>query len=97
MLAVEEEAIRREVEERHRQYEPCRAEFRDTLIRLQGRRRTFLEARQHRYETGEREVESILRARPELEASERHYLNLLAGYRRKTLALNTAIGMRLFP
>ncbi len=95
-LAAQEGAINQEVVERHREFESSRAEFRRTLINLQRHRRAFLEA-ERRCQTGEGKIDDIVQARHDFEASEKPYLDLLVRHRRKVLALNTAVGVRLFP
>jgi cobalt-zinc-cadmium efflux system outer membrane protein len=95
-LAEKERAISQEVEGRHRECESIRAGYRGTLIRLQRHRRAFQEA-ERRYETGEGKAEDIVKARRDLEASQTQYLDLLARHRRGLLALNTGVGVRLFP
>ena len=73
-----------------------RAGFRGILINLQRRRRASQEA-VRRYEDAEGKAEDIVRARRDLEDSEVRYLDGLARQRREWLALNTAVGVRLFP
>jgi cobalt-zinc-cadmium efflux system outer membrane protein len=95
-LAEKERAIRQKVEERHRECESIRAGYRRALIRLQRHRRAFHEA-ERRYETDEGKAEDIVKARRDLEASQMQYLDLLARHRRGLLALNTGVGVQLFP
>jgi cobalt-zinc-cadmium efflux system outer membrane protein len=95
-LASKERSIVKEVRERHQECGPSHAEFREILIGLQRHRRAFLEA-EERYRNGEGKPEDVVRAGRELETSETQYLDRLARHRRNVLALNTAVGMRLFP
>jgi cobalt-zinc-cadmium efflux system outer membrane protein len=95
-LASLERAIVREVTERREACDSSRERFRAALLNLNNHRRAFLVAEQ-RYRTGEGNGEDLVRARNEYATSEAEYLDKLVRHRRSVLAMNTALGLRLFP
>ena len=95
-LAAQEKAIIQEVGERRGECERIQAEFRGISIALQRQRQASQEA-ERRDKTGEGATEDIVKAYHDLEKAEREYIELLTRHRRRMLALNTAVGVRLFP
>ncbi len=95
-VAALEKAITQEVGERCVECERTHAEFRGILITLQRQKRAAQEAQQ-RDRTGEGEKVDVVNARHDLEKADREYIEFLARHRRSMLALNTAVGVRLFP
>jgi cobalt-zinc-cadmium efflux system outer membrane protein len=95
-LAAQEKAISQDVGDRLGECDSARAEFRDDLINLQHRRRASQEA-ERRYETGEGGTEDVVKTWRDFESSDRQHLDQIARHRRSVLALNTAVGVRLFP
>jgi RNA polymerase sigma factor (sigma-70 family) len=95
-LAAQEEAIIQEVGERRKECDRTQAEYRRISIALQRQKRASQEA-ERRDRTGEGGNVDVVNARHDLEKGERDYVEFLARHRRNVLALNTAVGIRLFP
>ena len=95
-LATMERQIKSQVEQCHRE---CRA----TLVEPAARKKEtqaasqYRDAARRRYEAGEIGVDEVLKAMRQYEVVERQSAEALVKYRRTTLELNTAVGMRIMP
>ena len=95
-FAGQEKAIINEVRERLSQCESDYASFRGFLIKLQRARKAAREA-ERRYEGGEGGAEAVVTTSNDLAAAELQHVDHMYRHRRSMLALNTAVGIRLFP
>ena len=94
-LAAREDSIIKEVRERLSQCESDHARFRGILIKLQRARKASHEA-ERRYESGEGGAEAVMTTLSDVAAAELQQVDDTFHHRRSILALNTAVGIRLF-
>ncbi len=95
-FAALEKAIDKEIGERRSDCDSDHASFRGILVKLQRARKAAREA-ERRYESGEGGAEEVVKTSSDLAAAERQQVDQAVHHRRSILALNTAVGIRLFP
>lgn len=91
-----EEAIRKDVEQRHRECVASLRESREVANQIEKERRVYEEL-ERKYEGGTVLAKEVNMTLAQVQKLERRQWELLVQHRRRVLALNTAVGVRLFP